>query len=63
MLAYTKNPAYASHEESLKGTLTSGKLADLVVLSKDILNVPTAEIPDAEVLYTLVGGKIVYQRQ
>ena len=63
VLAYTKNPAYASHEESLKGTLTSGKLADLVVLSKDILNVPTAEIPDAEVLYTLVGGKIVYQRQ
>jgi len=63
VLAYTKNPAFASREESSKGSLAVGKLADLVVLSKDILRVPVAEIPDAEVLYTIVGGKIVYQRR
>jgi predicted amidohydrolase YtcJ len=62
VLAYTKNPAFASHEEALKGTLATGKLADLVVLSKDIFAIPVAQIPDAEVLYTVVGGKVVYQR-
>lgn len=59
---YTKNPAFAAHEEAVKGTIAPGKLADLVVLSKDILRVPTAEIPEAEVLFTLVGGKTVYRK-
>ena len=62
--AYTRNPAAAAaHEEALKGTITPGKLADLVVLSKDILTVPTAEIPEAEVLFTFVGGKTVYRKE
>jgi predicted amidohydrolase YtcJ len=38
--AYTINPAWASHEENLKGSITVGKLADLVVLSKDIRSIP-----------------------
>ena len=60
--AYTRNPAFAAHEEALKGSITEGKLADLVVLSRDILRVPVAEITRAEVLYTIVGGKVVYQK-
>ena len=58
---YTLNGAYAVFEESLKGSLTAGKLADITVLSKDILTVPEDEIPSTEVVYTIVGGKILYR--
>jgi predicted amidohydrolase YtcJ len=58
--AYTMNPAYASHEEDVKGSLKAGKLADLVVLSKDILSVPPEELLSTHVLLTLLGGKVVY---
>jgi len=60
--AYTRNAAYAAFEEDVKGSLTPGKLADIVILSRDILTVPDDEILKAEVLYTIVGGKIVYSR-
>jgi len=60
--AYTVNGARAAFEEDLKGTLTPGKLADVVVLSKDVLTVPADEIPDAEVVYTIVGGEVLYER-
>ncbi|MCZ6835750.1 MAG: amidohydrolase [Planctomycetota bacterium] len=60
--SYTINCAYAAFEEDIKGSLTPGKLADLVVLSKDILTCPADEIRDAQVLYTIVGGKIVYRK-
>ena len=59
--SYTINGAYASFEEGLKGSLSPGKLADITVLSKDILTVPEDEIPDTEVLYTIIGGEIVYR--
>ena len=58
--SYTLNAAYGAFEEEIKGSLEVGKLADVVVLSKDILTIPEAEIRDAEVLYTIVGGKVVY---
>jgi len=60
--AYTLNAAYAAFEEDIKGSLTPGKLADIVVLSGDILTVPDEEILKTEVLYTIVGGKVVYSR-
>jgi predicted amidohydrolase YtcJ len=60
--SYTLNGAYASFEEDIKGTLTPGKLADITVLSKDILTVPEEEIPTAEVVYTIVGGEVKYPR-
>jgi predicted amidohydrolase YtcJ len=60
--SYTINAAYAAFEDDIKGSLTPGKLADLVVLSKDILACPAEEIRDSEVLYTIVGGKIAYQK-
>ena len=61
--SYTINCAYAAFEEDIKGTLTPGKLADLVVLSNDILNCLEGEILDTRVLVTIVGGKIVYTRR
>jgi hypothetical protein len=60
--SYTLNGAYAAFEEATRGSLKPGKYADLVVLSKDILTVPEDQIPTAEVMYTIVGGKIRYKR-
>ncbi|MFH1265691.1 MAG: amidohydrolase family protein [Planctomycetota bacterium] len=59
--SYTLDAAYAGFEEDLKGSLSPGKLADVVVLSKDILTVPEAEIRRAEVVYTIVGGRELYR--
>jgi predicted amidohydrolase YtcJ len=60
--SYTTNAAYAAFEEGSKGTLKPGKYADLVVLSKDIITVPDDQIPTAEILYTIVGGKVRYKK-
>jgi predicted amidohydrolase YtcJ len=59
--SYTWNAAYAAKEETVKGSLTPGKLADVTVLSKDLLTVPDEEILSTRVVYTIVGGKIVYR--
>jgi predicted amidohydrolase YtcJ len=59
--SYTWNGAYAAKEESLKGSLAAGKLADITVLSKDIMTIPEDQIPAATAVYTIVGGKIAYQ--
>jgi predicted amidohydrolase YtcJ len=58
--SYTINGAFAAFEEDVKGTLKVGKLADMTVLSRDIMTVPDDEIPTARVLYTIVGGKVLY---
>jgi predicted amidohydrolase YtcJ len=58
--AGTLNAAYSAFEEETKGSLTPGKLADVVVLSRDIMSVPVEEISETEVLYTIVGGEIAY---
>ncbi len=58
--AYTMNGAYAGFEENLKGSLTPGKLADITVLTRDILTCREDDIPGTEVLYTIIGGKILY---
>ncbi len=58
--SYTINSAYATFEENLKGTIKIGKLADLVVLSNDLLKCSDDEIQNTKVLYTIVGGKILY---
>lgn len=59
--SYTLNPAYAAFEETIKGSLARGKLADITVLSRDILTVPEVQIPGTRVLYTIVGGQILYR--
>ena len=60
--SYTIDAAYAAFEEDLKGSLAPGKLADVTVLSRDILEVPAEEIRGAEVLYTIVGGRVLYRK-
>jgi len=60
--SYTLWAAYGAFEEQIKGSLTPGKLADIVVLSKDITTVPDEEIRQAKVVYTIVGGKVVFQQ-
>jgi len=59
---YTCGPAYASFEENIKGALEVGKLADMVVLSQNIFTVNTARLSSTKVLYTILGGKIIYQK-
>jgi len=60
--AYTLNGAIASFEEGVKGSLTPGKLADITVLSRDIMTVPEEDILKTRVLATIVGGKILYKK-
>lgn len=60
--SYTISGAYAAFQEDLLGSLKPGKLADITVLSKDIMTVPDEEILEAEVLYTIVGGTVQYKK-
>ncbi|MEM1093544.1 MAG: amidohydrolase [Bacteroidota bacterium] len=60
--SYTLNNAYAAFEEDIKGSLTPGKLADITVLSQDILTIPEDDILTTEVVYTIVGGEVMYAR-
>ncbi|MGH9839225.1 MAG: amidohydrolase [Blastocatellia bacterium] len=59
---WTLNAAYLSFEEKIKGSIEPGKLADLIVISKDFLACPVDEIKDIEALLTVVDGKVVFRR-
>ncbi len=59
--AYTAKAAYLTREENVKGTLEPGKLADVIVLSDDLLTIDPEKILDVQVLMTIVGGKAVYE--
>ncbi|MEE8576720.1 MAG: amidohydrolase family protein, partial [candidate division Zixibacteria bacterium] len=61
--SYTSNSAYAAFEENIKGSLTVGKLADITVLSEDILTVSEDKIPGTEIMYTIVGGNILFRHE
>jgi predicted amidohydrolase YtcJ len=60
--AYTGAAAYAEFQEHEKGTLAPGKLADFVLLDRDLTRTPPAELRNARVLMTVVGGTPVYER-
>ena len=60
--AYTASGAFATRDETLKGTISPGKLADLAVLSHDYLSVDAEQIKDIEVVRTVVGGRVVFER-
>jgi hypothetical protein len=60
---YTVNAAWAGFEEDIKGTLKVGKLADITILSQDIMMVPEDQILNTTVEYTIVGGRIRYTRR
>ena len=59
--SYTINVAWAGFEEDIKGSLEVGKLADVTVLTKDIMTIPENEIPSTEIAYTIVGGEVMYR--
>ncbi len=60
---YTINSAYAAFEENIKGSLERGKLADMVVLDKNIFEIKPEEIQNTNVVMTILGGKIIYEKK
>ena len=60
--AYTRNSAYLTWEEDIKGTIEPGKLADLVVLSEDLLTIDPNRTMEVEIDLTIIGGRVVYER-
>ena len=61
--AYTLNTAFAAYEEDIKGTITTGKLADFVVLSQNLLTMDPDQIKDVKIVTTVVGGEVVYEAE
>jgi predicted amidohydrolase YtcJ len=61
LLHFTRDGSYASFDENIRGSLTPGKLADLVVLSQDILTIPPPEILKTKVLLTVMGGRDTFR--
>jgi predicted amidohydrolase YtcJ len=61
--AYTVDAAYSSYEENIKGSLEVGKLADFVLLDKDLGAIPPEDIASVQVLQTVVGGRLVFSRE
>jgi predicted amidohydrolase YtcJ len=60
---YTINNAYLCHEEKQKGSLEVGKLADLIVVDRDVMTCPVDDVRTTKVLYTVLGGKVVFERK
>jgi hypothetical protein len=61
--AYTYNAAYAEREETIKGRIVAGQLADLIVLSDDIFTIDPVKIDGVKVELTLLGGQVIYRRE
>ncbi len=59
---YTYNGAYASFDEDIKGSLTAGKLADVIVLDRSILKTPSNELKDIQVELTMIDGEVLFER-
>ena len=59
---YTRNGAFLTREEKLKGTLEVGKLADMVVLPEDLLSISPEKLLAMKVDMTIVGGKVLHER-
>jgi predicted amidohydrolase YtcJ len=62
LAAYTSAGAHASFDEAEKGRLIRGQLADLVLLDRDLMRIPPETIRDAQVLMTVIGGRIAFER-
>ena len=61
LVSFTKNAAFAAHAEALTGSLEVSKLADLIVLTQDVMQIPPAQILKTTVRMTIVGGEIVHE--
>jgi predicted amidohydrolase YtcJ len=62
LAAYTRDAAYAGFAERDLGTLVPGKLADLVILDRDLFRIPPPEIRDVQVVATMAGGRVLFER-
>jgi predicted amidohydrolase YtcJ len=60
--AYTMGSAYAEFQDKEKGSITPGKLADMVLVSDDLFTIEPAKIREVKVLTTIVGGKVVFEQ-
>jgi predicted amidohydrolase YtcJ len=60
---YTINNAYLTHEEKTRGSLEVGKLADFIVIDRDVLTCPAKDVARTQVVRTVVGGMTVYERK
>jgi predicted amidohydrolase YtcJ len=60
--AYTINNAYAAFEDGIRGSLVAGKLADITVFDRNLLEIPAAEILETEVLFTIIDGRVIFER-
>lgn len=60
--SYTLGNAYAAFEEDIKGSITPGKVADITIMSKDLVNCTDEEILESEVLYTIINGEIKFRK-
>ena len=60
---FTYNGAYAAFEEGIKGSLEPGKLADIVMLSENILDYPEKKLMDVKTVMTMIDGEVVYERK
>ncbi len=63
LYSYTMANAYAAFEEDIKGSLEKGKLADIILVSKNLLTCSDAELPEAKVMMTMVGGEVKYRNR
>jgi predicted amidohydrolase YtcJ len=61
--SYTLDAAYGAFEENIKGSIQTGKLADFTIFSQDIMTAPEADLLKTEVMMTIVGGKVVYEKK
>jgi hypothetical protein len=59
--AYTLGAAFAGHRETTEGSIEKGKLADLIMLDRDLFTIAPGTIHETQVLLTMVGGKVVYK--
>jgi predicted amidohydrolase YtcJ len=62
LAGYTRNGAYAEFMEDKVGSLEGGKLADVIVLSQDLFQVPASSVSKTKVVLTVVGGKVVWRQ-
>ncbi len=61
--AYTINNAYATFEADIRGSLEAGKIADITVFDRNLLKIPEDEILETEVVYTIIDGKIIFEKK
>lgn len=61
--SYTLDAAYGAFEETMKGSIKPGKLADFTIFSKDLMTIPDSEILNTEVSMTILGGKVMYEKK